>query len=468
MTTVLAIDQGTSGTKAIIFDDHDGVLATAEVELRPRYLPDGGVEIDPDLLADSVITAGRRTIAEANRPVAAICLANQGETVLAWDPDTGRPLSPAIGWQDRRSEPLVAELTDSADWVAERTGLTLDPYFSAPKLTWLRRQVTDAGVVSTSDSWLIHQLCGGFVTDASTASRSLLTRLDGGWDAELLELFQLQDERLPEIVGCDATVGRTEAFGGSIPVAGLIVDQQAALLGERCWQAGEAKCTFGTGAFLLAQCGESAIRSSTGLTASVAWRLHGRTSYCLDGQVYAAGSAVRWLQQLGVIADADQLDAVAANSAGSVLSVPALAGLAAPWWRSDATASITGLTLATGPGELVRATLEGIAAQIAELTDAMSTDLGRPLTTLRVDGGLTRCRTLMQAVADITQLPVEVYPLAHATAIGAAATGLLALDPSRSLTDVVPPFTAEENYDPIWSDDQAADFRERWRQVVAP
>ncbi|HJY95728.1 MAG TPA: FGGY family carbohydrate kinase, partial [Streptosporangiaceae bacterium] len=431
MTNVLAIDQGTSGTKAIVADDAGQVLAIAEQPLYPLYFDGGGVEQDPGALLDSVLTAGRRAAAEAGVPLDALALANQGETVLAWDRATGRPLSAAVVWQDRRAEALCARRADAAGRVAELTGLVLDPYFSAPKMRWLRENVTTGGVVTTSDTWLVHQLCGAFVTDASTASRSLLVGLDDvAWNGELLDLFGLAAEPMPAIVPNDAIVGTTRVFGGELPVTGLIVDQQAALLGEACILPGTAKCTFGTGAFLLACTGTNPVRSTAGLTTSAAWRLRGQTSYCIDGQVYTAASAVRWITQLGLISGADQLDTTAAPSSDGVLYVPALAGLAAPWWDSAATASFSGMTLSSGRGHLVRALLEGIAAQVAALTGLVAADLGGPLTRLRVDGGLTRSQVLMQAQADLAQIPVDVYPSAHATPSGAAACARLALEPA--------------------------------------
>ncbi|MEV4179971.1 FGGY family carbohydrate kinase [Streptosporangium canum] len=468
MTTVLAIDQGTSGTKAVVVDGDGGVLGIAELPVRPTYLPGGGVEQNPRELLDSVLDAGREAVARAGARIDAVTLANQGETVLAWDPVTGDPLSPAIVWQDRRSEGICAELDGFRDRIADTTGLVLDPYFSAPKMAWLRRNVTGEGVVTTSDSWIVHHLTGEFVTDVSTASRSLVTRLsDVEWNAELLELFQLGEERLPRIVSCDEVVGGTSAFGGHVPVAGLVVDQQAALLAENCLRAGEAKCTFGTGAFLLANTGTSATRSTAGLAASVAWRVRGETSYCFDGQVYTAASAVRWLQDLGFVQSAADLDAVAAADAEGVLCVPALAGLAAPWWRPDAKAAFTGMTLSTGPRHLVLAVLQGIAAQVAEVGELVAADLGQPLTMLRVDGGLTRSRVLMQAVADLMQIPIDVYPSQHATPLGAVALARASLDPSLSLEDAVDAWEPSTTYEPRWSADQAADFRSRWGEAVA-
>lgn len=316
MQYILAVDQGTSGTKAVVVDAEGQVVATAEVALRPDYLAGGGVEQDPEAMFESVVTAGRQALAQAAVPVAAVALANQGETVLAWDRTTGEPLSPAIVWQDRRAESVCGGLAEHAEDVARRTGLVLDPYFSAPKMAWLRANLTRDGVVTTTDTWLVHRMCGAFVTDASTASRSLIAALDTvAWDDQLLALFGLRDEALPDIVGSDEIVGTTDVFGPSLPVAGLIVDQQAALLAESCLTAGSAKCTYGTGAFLLAQLGGDPVRSTSGLTTSVAWRLRDETSYCIDGQVYTAASAVRWAVDLGLVPSADQIDTAAADPA---------------------------------------------------------------------------------------------------------------------------------------------------------
>ncbi len=467
MKHFLAIDQGTSGTKAIVVDEAGQVVSIAEVAVRPEYLAGGGVEQDPEALFNSVVDAGREALAQAGIPVAAVALANQGETVLAWDSGTGRPLTPALVWQDRRAESICASLSASADTVAQRTGLVVDPYFSAPKMAWIRANMTTAGVVTTTDTWLVHRLSGAFVTDASTASRSLLMALDSvTWDDDLVGLFGLAGEALPEIVGSDQIVGSTGIFGPTIPVTGLIVDQQAALLAESCLDPGSAKCTFGTGAFLLAQLGANPARSTSGLTTSAAWLLRGHTSYCVDGQVYTAASAVRWAIDLGLVPAADQLDTVAADSSDGVLCVPALAGLAAPWWDSTATASFTGMRLSSGRGQLVRALLEGIAAQVAALADLVATDLGQPLTRLRVDGGLTRSAVLMQAQADLARIPVDVYPSLHATALGAAACARLALDPSLDVTEAVGRWKPQHTYEPEWPADRAAEYLARWARAA--
>ncbi len=466
--SVLAIDQGTSATKAVVVDPEGGIRTIAEVEVRPSFLDGGGVEVDPASLLASVLDAGRRALDLTSDPIEAVALANQGETVLAWDPNSGAPLSPAIVWQDRRAEPLCAARSEHAAWVAERTGLVLDPYFSAPKMAWLRAEGVDGGIVTTTDAWLLHHLTGELVTDVTTASRSLIFDLDdGAWSGALLELFGLDGEVLPRIVACDEVVGHTGAFGGDLPVAGLAVDQQAALLAEGCTGPGEAKCTFGTGAFVLANTGERPVRSTAGLSTSVAWQVRGRTAYCIDGQVYTAASAVRWLCDVGLLGSPEDLDQVAAADAGGVRSVPSFAGLGAPWWRPDATATFVGITLSTGRGQLVRAVLEGIAAQVAEVCASVGTDVGWRLAALRVDGGLTRSSALLQAVADLTQLAVEVYPSPHATALGAAALARLALDGSIELGDAVPPWTPVATYVPRWSADRAAVHLDAWRSVVA-
>ena len=468
MTAILAIDQGTSGTKAIVADAEDGTVAIAEETVRPTYLSGGGVEQNPHELLDSVLTAGRRAVSEAGRPIDGVALANQGETVLAWDPATGTPLSTAVVWQDRRAEPICAELAEHGEEFARRTGLVLDPYFSAPKMAWLRRNLTRDGVVTTTDTWLVHHLTGEFVTDASTASRSLIFDLDGAdWDGGLAELFSLGDERLPRIVASDEVVGTTRAFGPETPVAGLVVDQQAALVAEACLEQGTAKCTYGTGAFLLANTGRNAVRSSAGLTTSVAWRARGETLYCVDGQVYTVASAVRWLRDLGLLQSTTDLDALVAEDSEGVLCVPAFAGLAAPWWASEATATLTGMTLATRREQLILAVLQGIAAQVTELAALVGHDLGRPLSRLRADGGLTNSAALMQAQADIAQLPVDIYPSAHATPLGAAALARCALDPALGLAEAVGDWRATTVYEPRWPEDRAEEFRRSWAKAAA-
>ncbi|GAA2219421.1 FGGY family carbohydrate kinase [Streptomyces nogalater] len=466
---VLAVDQGTSGTKALVVCPERGVLGTGFAEVRPRHLTGGLVEADPGELYDSVVEAGRRALAEAGEDVVALGLANQGETVLAWDPATGRPLTDALVWQDRRAETVCAELAGHADELRQLTGLPLDPYFAAPKMAWIRRHRTRDGVVTTSDAWLVHRLTGAFATDAATAGRTQLLDLDRTeWSPRALGLYGLAGERLPEITDNAHPVGTTTAFGPEIPLTAAIVDQQAALLAQRITGPGTAKCTYGTGAFLLAHTGDRPRRGASGLVSCVAWRLAGEAGYCLDGQVYTAASAVRWLTGLGVISRAADLDPVGGSvpDSGGVTFVPALAGLAAPWWRGDLRGSLTGLGLDTTAGHLVRALCEGIAAQVAELAEAAAGELGAPLDTLRVDGGLTRSALLMQTQADLLQRPVEVSALPDATALGAAALARLGADPGLCLADALPDGKPAAVYEPRVPADQAAERRARFRAAV--
>ncbi len=467
MKTVLAIDQGTSGTKAVVVDGEGQIRGLAEVPIRATYGAGGVVEQDPRQLMDSVFAACDQALAAADLPIDGVTLTNQGESVLSWDPTNGEPLSPVVVWQDSRAESVCAPLSDRAAMIAERTGLVLDPYFSAPKLTWLRRNVTQEGVASTTDAWILHRLIGDYVTDASTASRSLVTSLDSGtYDEELLELFDLVIEDMPRIAANDELVGTTTAFGPEVPVGGLVVDQQAALLAEDCMEEGAAKCTFGTGAFFLTNTGHEPRRSSGGLVSCIAWQVDNSITYCSDGQVYTAASAVRWLQDLRLIDGPTDLDLLGGDDAHGVMCVPALAGLAAPWWDPAATGLIRGLSLGTTREDIVTATIQGLAAQVGELADLVAADLGRPLTRLRVDGGLTRSRVFMQAVADLTQLPIDVYPSAHATPLGAVALMRKALDPVLTLADAVVGWEPATSYEPRWSADRAAGFRTQWRNTV--
>ncbi|MEP7045469.1 MAG: FGGY family carbohydrate kinase [Ilumatobacteraceae bacterium] len=430
--TVLAIDQGTSATKAVVVGDDGGVLALAESAIHVRATTAGSVELDPEELWASVMAAATEALAEAGNPsLQAIGLANQGETVMAWDRASGVPRGAAIVWQDRRAGVVCDRLRGHAEFLAQHTGLELDPYFVAPKIAWLREQIDEGPAITTTDTWMLHRMCGAFATDVSTAGRSLLLDLDTcQWSPLACEIFGIDPSTLPAVVGNAEPLGDCSLFGGSVPVTGTCVDQQAALFAEHCRAAGEAKCTFGTGAFMLACTGDEPTRSGNGLVGCPAWSIGDRPTYCLDGQVYTVGAAVTWLIEMGIMsepADLDRLGATVVDS-GGVTFVPALAGLAAPYWKPQAKAAFTGMTLSTERGHLVRAAIEGIAAQVTLLAQAAGRDLGSPLTRLRVDGGLTRSALLLQVQADLLQAPVEVYPSPHATALGVAAFADLGAD----------------------------------------
>ncbi|MET7990881.1 FGGY family carbohydrate kinase [Amycolatopsis sp. NPDC005232] len=460
---VLAIDQGTSATKALVVAEDGAVLAEVDRPLSVRTPKPGAVEVDPGELLASVLDAGRAAVAAAGVGAGVVGLANQGETVLAWDPATGEALSQCVVWQDRRAVEVCESLRDVADRLGEISGLPLDPYFSAPKMRWLRERVGAGGVVTTTDTWLLHRLTGEFVTDVATASRSMLLDLESGtWSDEAWELFGLT-ERRPRLAGNDEVVGTTSAFGTEIPVAGVIVDQQAALWAQRCRERGEAKCTYGTGAFLLVNTGDRPQRSEAGLTPSIAWQIAGQRRWCLDGQVYTVGKAVSWLRDVGLLGSAGELDELAStvDDTGGVFFVPSLAGLAAPHWQPGATGGFLGLNLAATRAHLARAVCLGIAAQIVDLVDAAAADLGGTAPRLRLDGGLTRSRVLVQLQADLLQAPVEVAAAPHATALGVADLAVRGAV-GRPLPDPRPGTVVEPSRPPAWAAEQLG----RWRSAL--
>ena len=468
MANILAIDQGTSSTKALVVAEAGEVLGEGSASVNPEAKSGGAVEQDPQELLDSIVAAGRAALAAAGVAVEAVGIANQGETVLRWDRESGKPFGPALSWQDRRAAPIARELEGYADRLTEITGLPLDPYFAAPKMTWLRRETGDEGVITMIDAWLNQQLAGAFVTDAATASRTLLLDLESTtWSDEACALFEIDPATQPEIVDCAASVGETTVFGDPLPVTGLVVDQQGALFAESCFAPGEAKCTYGTGAFILATAGDQALHSKARLAACVAWRLDGHTTYCLDGQVYSAGSAVSWLEELDLIKEAADLDRISSDEGEEALFVPSLAGLGAPFWAPDARGGWLGLSLATSRDDLVRAVIWGIAAQVASLARAMGDDMGRPLERLRVDGGLTRSKALMQAQADLLQAPVERYPSADATALGAGALARLGSGVASTPQEAVGDWTPAEVFEPRMTAAEAQERLARWEAAAA-
>lgn len=438
---VLALDQGTSATKAVVVDVSAGsagdrlrFLSEVDVPVTGQHFDGDAVEQDPEALWDSIVVAGSKAMDDAG---GADCLGigNQGETVLAWRRGSGAPVTPAVVWQDRRAVSVTDAMAQHAARLHQVTGLPLDPYFAAAKLVWVRDNLLDSAlradddvVVTTVDSWVLHRLCGAFATDAATASRTQLLDLDAtAWSDEACAAFGIEARELPPVVECDREMGTSDTFGRALPVTGAIVDQQAALFAQGCVQQGMSKCTYGTGAFLLAQLGTTAHRSHNQLATSVAWALRGQPStYCSDGQVYTVGAAVSWLQRVGLVSTPDDLDVLAgaADDDGGVVFVPSLAGVGAPRWVPDARGSFSGLSLSTTREHLVCAFVTGIAAQVTMLARAVEDDLGGSLTALRVDGGLTNSDVLMQTQADLLGVPVEVYPYSCATALGVAAFAL--------------------------------------------
>ena len=434
--SILAIDQGTSATKAVVWSEQ-GIAAEIDVPVHGLTHQGDAIEQDPEALWESIVTAGRQAVDSQDSAIRAVAIGNQGETVLAWDRSTGQALGPALSWQDRRSATVTSGISPAdADALLRMTGLPVDPYFAAPKMAWLQRSLDlPAGgdvVVTTIDAWVNYRLAGAYATDLSTASRTQL--LDGEsltWSSRAAEIYGLPLATFPDLVPCDATLGTTTAFGSPVPVAGAMVDQQAALLAEGCTEPGSAKCTYGTGIFLLANIGRAHVPSTAGLATSLAWAMRdGTRASCVDGQVYSAGAAVAWLQRAGLITGPEDLDALAGavSDTDGVRFDPSFSGRGAPHWDPSATAGITGLGLSTRREHIVRAFLEGLAAEVTSLARAVESDVGGRLTALRVDGGLTQSAVLMQLQADSLGVPVEVYPHSCATALGLVAAALRALD----------------------------------------
>ncbi len=434
---VLAIDQGTSSTRAIAFDPSWRIVATAVRRLEIHHPHPGWAEQDADAILASVVDVVKEVLGTVGDPrrIAAVGIANQGETVVAWDATTGRPLAPAVLWQCRRSLPIVERMRDAGlePAIADRTGLPLDPYFSAGKMRWLLDEVpavraaADAGRLrlGTVDAWITWTLGGQARTDTSTASRTQLLGLSSrAWDAELLEWFGVPAEALPEVGASAGDLGEMEhpSWSGRLPVRSMLCDQQAALAGHGCDAPGAMKATYGTGVFVLANAGARPPKRPAGLLATIAWTSHaGATSYALDGGVFTAGSLIEWLRsELGIIDTASATAAMASSvpDTAGVRLLPALAGLGAPWWDPDARAVIAGLSGAATRAHIVRAALDGIAHRVCDVVDAMRQALPRAPDTLRVDGGLSSNPYLMQRQADLLGFPLEIADTSESTALG--------------------------------------------------
>jgi glycerol kinase len=439
---VLAIDQGTTSTRAILFDDQAKPCAVAQRELNQIYPAPGSVEHDPEEILRSVIETGREVIATAGAgAVVAIGITNQRETAVVWERATGRPLANAIVWQDRRTADLCAELRGEG-WgahVAETTGLIIDPYFSATKLAYLLRHVpglvagAERGEVcfGTVDSFLVFRLTGGLhATDASNAARTMLYDIRSGrWDGRLLDRLGVPRAMLPEVRDTQSDYGETHTdyFGAALPIRGVAGDQQAAAYGQACFRPGMLKATYGTGCFVLANTGKEKIASATGMLSTVFHQLEGVRNYALEGAIFMAGSTVQWLRDsLGLIASASESEALAmtANPASGVHLVPAFQGLGAPFWDAEARGAVLGLTLASSRADLVAAGLEAVAFQTRDLLSAMRRDMAvggiPPAPVLRTDGGMTSNAWFMQRLADILGERVEVALYPETTALGAA------------------------------------------------
>jgi glycerol kinase len=440
---VLAVDQGTTSSRAIVFDREMAVVGSAQQEFTQHYPASGWVEHDPEEIWQSVLSTVRAALKKSNLSagdIAAIGITNQRETVVVWDRRSGKPIHNAIVWQDRRTARLCEDLKKQGleKTFSERTGLLLDPYFSGTKLSWLVDRVKGARkraekgelLAGTIDSFLIWRLTGGRVhaTDATNASRTLLYDIRrNAWDEELLAILGIPAGMLPEIRDCADDFGLTEIahFGGEVPILGAAGDQQAATIGQACFRPGMVKSTYGTGCFAVLNTGRDLVHSKNRLLSTIAYRLNGETTYALEGSIFVAGAAVQWLRDgLGIITRAEETGklAAAADPAQDVYLVPAFVGLGAPHWDAEARGAVFGLTRNSGPAEFARAALESVAYQTRDLLSAMKKDWkgGAGKTVLRVDGGMVASDWTMQRLADILDAPVDRPTVLETTALGAA------------------------------------------------
>jgi len=487
---VLALDQGTTSSRSIVFDESGQALASAQQEFPQIYPRPGWVEHDPEAIWSSQIATARQALAGAGvhaRDVAAVGITNQRETTVLWDRATGRPLHNAIVWQCRRTAPMCEALKAAglAESIQARTGLVVDAYFSGTKLAWLldnvegARRLAERGQLAfgTVDTYLLWRLTGGTVhaTDVSNASRTMLFNLaEQVWDPFLLEQLRIPAGLLPRVAPSSGILGRTlpEIFGDSIPLAGIAGDQQAALFGQSCFDPGMAKNTYGTGCFLLLNTGEQRILSRSGLLTTAAWRLQApsSTTFALEGSVFIAGAAVQWLRDgLGILRASGEIEALAGTvpDADGVTFVPALVGLGAPYWDPYARGTIIGLTRGTTRAHLARATLEAIAFQTRDVLEAMRLDAGLDLQALRADGGAAANDLLLQLQADLLGTVVQRPVQQETTALGAAMLAGLAAGVWGSLDDLRQVWTVQREFVPAMSISERDERYARWKEAVA-
>jgi glycerol kinase len=453
----MALDQGTTSSRAILFDPSGAIVAVDQYEFPQHFPRPGWVHHDPGEIWDSQLRAGRGALEKAGATgadVAAIGITNQRETSVVWDRDTGEPIHPAIVWQSRQTADICERMRAEGleDEVKARTGLLIDAYFSGTKIRFILDAVPGAQdrarkgrlAFGTMDTWLLHKLTRGRVhaTEYSNASRTLVYDIhERDWCDSLLEALDIPREMLPEVRDTSGIFATTdpEWFGAEIPIAGIAGDQQSALYGQGCTQPGLAKNTYGTGCFLLMNTGESAPASNTGLVTTIAWGIGGRVEYALEGSIFVAGSAIQWLRDgLGIVSDASETEAAAlsVDDTGGVYVVPAFVGLGAPYWDERARGAILGITRGTSKEQIIRATLESIAFQTRDVVDCLTEDSGLALEALRVDGGACRNDFLMQFQADMLGAPVVRPPVLEVTALGAAALAGIAVGFWRDRSDV--------------------------------
>ncbi|MBK8812788.1 MAG: glycerol kinase GlpK [Acidobacteria bacterium] len=486
MTYILALDQGTTSSRAIVFDRDSRVVSMAQRELTQIFPKSGWVEHDPVEIWESQVETAIEALEKAGlaaADIAGVGITNQRETTIVWDRATGAPVCNAIVWQDRRTSARCDAVRAShGDLIRAKTGLETDAYFSASKLEWILHNVegvkarADRGELAfgTVDSWLIWNLTSekAHLTDVSNASRTMLFNINSlDWDDKLLDLFDVPRSLLPRVTASSEVIGEIESVPAlkGIPIAGNAGDQQAALFGQACFEPGLSKNTYGTGCFLLQNIGEKPIASKQRLLTTVAWKIGDRTEYALEGSVFIGGAVIQWLRDsLGIISTAADVEELA-NSVpdnGGVYFVPAFAGLGAPYWNQDARGTIVGLTRGTGRAHIARAALESIAFQSAELLEAMHADSGQQLLELRVDGGATKNDALLQFQSDLLQIPVVRSKVTETTALGAAYLAGLAVGYWKSTEDLRHHWQEDKRFEPRMSADASARLMAEWRVAV--
>jgi glycerol kinase len=485
---VLALDQGTTSSRAILFDHEGGIKALAQREFEQKFPRPGWVEHDPEEIWTSQISVAVEALSRAElrpRDVACIGITNQRETAIVWNRETGKPIYNAIVWQDRRTAGLCEQLKKDGHeaLIQQRTGLLIDSYFSGTKIAWILDNVPEARPLAeggrlafgTVDSWLVWKLTSGrlHVTDVSNASRSMLFNIHSGdWDDELLRLLRIPVSLMPAVRASSEIFAETTTSLGlsGIPIAGMAGDQQASLFGQRCTAPGLTKNTYGTGCFMLQNTGTRAVPSTNRLLTTVAWKIGEATEYALEGSVFAGGAVVQWLRDgLGLIPTVAAIEPLAASvpDNGGVYFVPAFVGLGAPHWDQYARGAVFGLTRGTKAGHLARAALESIAYQIADLLQAMQSDAGTPLRDMRVDGGPSKNDALMQFQADILGIPVVRPDVTETTALGAAYLAGIAAGFWRSVQEIAAMPRKEYRFEPRMPRSQAAALRERWNEALS-
>jgi len=484
---VLALDQGTTSSRAVLYDREGKIRGLAQREFAQIYPRAGWVEHDPEEIWASQISVAVEALSRADsrpRDIAALGITNQRETTIVWDRTTGKPLHHAIVWQDRRTAPICRDLREQGleDTIQQKTGLLIDAYFSASKIMWIlenvkgAREKAHAGELAfgTVDSWLIWNLTGGklHAIDASNASRTMLFNIhEGRWDQDLLAALRIPVSLLPQVrpsSGEYAEVSTSLALGG-VPITGVAGDQQAALFGQACFYPGMAKCTYGTGAFLLQTLGGECKQSRNRLLTTVAWQRNGQLAYAMEGSVFTAGSVVQWLRDgLGIIRTSEEVEALASSvpDNGDVYVVPAFTGLGAPHWDPHARGTIIGITRGTKAGHIARAALESIAYQVADLIRAMQQDSGIPLKVLRVDGGAARNDTLLQFQADLLGIPVVRPAITETTSLGAAFLAGLAVGFWKNPEEIQTQWKVDKEFHPRRGKSEVENLLRRWRQAL--